>query len=242
MASVSVWFSIMLRAVTGSRPKRRMERQAPSNAQRRNNRVDARAVGQASVHHGRRFIDPPAHAGNDALDDLHEVLVVFERQASQFQLARALNVNPVIAVDQNVGDGVVFEQRLERAEAENFVEDFARQPLALGKAERNDLAVDRIPDEDKNFFTRCISSAAAQFFQIKTVENLAMQVRLYLLVFAALEGLQIGHKILYGLKQRPRGAFHIDIVASQFVRQPGKTTGNLGVTLFHHRRSPVDGR
>jgi len=30
MGSVSVWFSIMLRAVSGSRPKRRMERQAPS--------------------------------------------------------------------------------------------------------------------------------------------------------------------------------------------------------------------
>ena len=113
------------------------------DGQRRNDGVDAGSVGQAGVHHRRRFIDPASDARDDALDDLHQVRVVFERQPGQFEFAGAFDVDPVEAVDQNVGDGGIFEQRLERAEAEDFVENFARQPLAFGEAERNGFAVDR---------------------------------------------------------------------------------------------------
>ena len=108
----------------------------------RNNGVHTGTVGQACVDHGRRFIHPAAHARNDALDDLHEMLIVFEGQSGEFQLAGALDVNPVETVDQNVGDGVVLEQGFERTEAEDFVENFARQPLAFGEAKGNDFAVD----------------------------------------------------------------------------------------------------
>jgi hypothetical protein len=37
----------------------------------------------------------------------------------------------------------IFQQGLERAEAEDFVENFAREAFALGKAEGHDFAVDR---------------------------------------------------------------------------------------------------
>jgi hypothetical protein len=144
--------------------------------ERRNDGVDAGTIGQAGVDHGRRFIDAAADAGNDALDDLHQVLVVLEGQAGQFEFAGALDVNPVVAVDQNVGDGVVLEQRLERTKAEDFVEDFAGQALALGKAERNDLAVDGVADEDENFFAGAVAGGAAQLFEIETIEDLAVQV------------------------------------------------------------------
>src|SRR5580658_2525933 len=168
----------------------------------RNNGVYARAIGQAGVDHGRRLIHTTAHARDDALDDLHEVLVVFEGQAGQFQLAGAFDVNLIEAVDQNVGNGMVFEQGLERTKAEDLVEDFARQPLPLGEAERNHLAVDRVADEDEDFFAGRVAVGAAQFFQIKAIEDLAMQVCLYLLVFAVLEGLQICHKVLYRLNPK----------------------------------------
>jgi len=42
----------------------------------------------------------------------------------------------VAAVDQDVGDRAVLEQRLERAEAEQFVEDVVGQLAALGGVER----------------------------------------------------------------------------------------------------------
>ena len=89
----------------------------------------------------------------------------------------------------------IFEQRLERAQAEDFVEDFARQALALGKAERNGFAVDRVADQDEDFFARRIAGGAAEFFQVEAVEDFAVQVGFDLLVLAALEGLQIGHVI-----------------------------------------------
>src|ERR1019366_8605794 len=46
---------------------------------------------------------------------------------------------------------------------------------------------------------------------------------------------------LYRFKQGPGSAFHVDVIAREFLRQAGKTTGNVGVALLHHRAAPVDG-
>ena len=161
--------------------------------QRRNDGVDARAVRQAGVHHGRGFVDAPADAGDDAVDDLHQVLVVLEGQAGDLEFAGALDVDAVEAIDQDVGDGRILEQRFERTEAEDFVQDFARQALALGEAERNGFAVDRVADQDQDFFARRIAGGPSEFFQVETIEDLAVQVGFDLLVFGSLEGLQIRH-------------------------------------------------
>ena len=133
--------------------------------ERRNDGVDAGAIGEAGVDHGRRFIDTAADAGDDALDDLHEVRIVFERQAGQFKLSGALNVYPVEAVDQNIGDGVVFEQRFERTEAEDLIENFAGETFAFGEAERNGFVVDCIADENENFFAGGIAVRACRVFR-----------------------------------------------------------------------------
>ena len=124
------------------------------------------------------------------------MLVIFERQAGQFEFACALDVNPVIAVYQNVGNRMVLEQRLQWAEAENFVKDFAGQALALGEAEGNDLVVDGVANEDEDFFAGTVAGGAAQLFEIETIEDFAMQVGFYLLVLTVLEGLQVSHKVL----------------------------------------------
>ncbi len=161
--------------------------------ERRNDGVDAGAVLEAGIDHGRRLVDAAADARDDAVDDLHQVLVVFERRAGDFELAGALDVDAVKAVDEDVGDGGVLEQRLERAEAEDLVEDFAGEALALGEAEGNRLAVHRIANEDENFFAGGVAGGAAEFFEVEAIEDLAVQVGFYLLVFAALEGLKVGH-------------------------------------------------
>jgi hypothetical protein len=41
-----------------------------------------------------------------------------------------------------------------------------------------------------------VAGGSPQFLEIKTIENLAMKIRLYLLVFGSFEGLQIGHEVL----------------------------------------------
>ena len=117
----------------------------------------------------------------------------------QFKLASALDVDLVEAIDQDVGDGVVLEQGLERPEAKDFVEDFAGQAFAFGEAERNDLAVDGVADENENFFAGAIAVSAAKFFQVEAIEDLAMQVRLYLLVLAVLTA----HQAAVSLWPRP---------------------------------------
>ena len=53
-------------------------KQRAVHRQRRNDGVDARAVAQARVHHGRRFVDAAAHLADDLVDDAQQVLVVAE--------------------------------------------------------------------------------------------------------------------------------------------------------------------
>jgi len=91
---------------------------------------------------------------------------------------------------------VVFEQRLEWAQPEDFVEDFAGETFAFGEAERNDFIVDGVANEDENFVAGGIAVGFAEFFEIETIEDFAVQVGFYLLVLAVLEGLEIRHKSL----------------------------------------------
>src|SRR6267154_5661636 len=99
--------------------------------ERRNDRVDTRAVGQARIDHRRRFIDAPADSRDYSVDDQHQMLVVLERNVGGVQLAKLFDVNLVVAVDEDVGDGVVAKERLERTEAEQLVFEFLDQASSV---------------------------------------------------------------------------------------------------------------
>ena len=99
--------------------------------QRRNDRVDARAVRQTRVDHRRAVVDAAADAADDAVDDAHQVLVVLERRRQPFELAVALDVDVLVGVDQDVADRRIAQQRLERSEAEDLVDDVPEERLAL---------------------------------------------------------------------------------------------------------------
>ena len=92
----------------GAEPADRQHRAV--ERQRRNDRVDTRAVGQARVHHRARLVDAPAHRADDALDDAQQVLVVLEDDVGLFEPALALDVDLVGAVDQDVGDRRVAQE------------------------------------------------------------------------------------------------------------------------------------
>ena len=51
----------------------------------------------------------------------------------------ALHIHRVVGVDQDVVDGGVLQQRLQRPQAEDLVQHLARQPVALAGAEGNVL-------------------------------------------------------------------------------------------------------
>jgi len=63
-----------------------------------------------------------AHLRDDPVDDLHQVVVVAERDGGLLHLAAALDIDVLRPVDQDVADRRVLQQHLERPQAEGLVE------------------------------------------------------------------------------------------------------------------------
>ncbi len=105
--------------------------QRPGERQRRDDRVDAAAVGQARVDHRRGLVDAPADLRHDLVDDAPQVRLVGELDRRLVELAAALDPDVVRAVDHDLRHGVVGQHPLERAVAERVVEDLVDETLAV---------------------------------------------------------------------------------------------------------------
>jgi hypothetical protein len=112
------------RAVDGDRPHRD---------------VDARAVQQPRVAHRMRFIDPAADGGDDLVDDAQQMRLVLEAHAGRLEHAVPFDIDAFVAVDENIVDALVLEQRLERAQPRHLVEDFRNEVVELLGVERQPL-------------------------------------------------------------------------------------------------------
>ncbi len=75
-------------------------------------------VGQAGVADRRGFIDAAADLADDSLTDVEQLGVVAEADVGLLHLAVDLDEDRVTAVDHDVGDVIVGEQRLQRAVAQ----------------------------------------------------------------------------------------------------------------------------
>ena len=91
--------------------------QRPVDRDRPHRDVDARAVEQARVAQRLRFVDAPSDRRDDLVDDAQQVLLVLEAHRRRLEHAVALDVDALVAVDQDVVDGRVLQQRLDRPEA-----------------------------------------------------------------------------------------------------------------------------
>ena len=152
--------------------------------ERRDDRVDARAVRQPGVDHRARLVDAAADRADDALDDLHHVRVVAEDQRGLLQPSLALDVDLVVAVDEDVGDRRVAQQRLERTEAEDLVEDLDDQRVALELAEGRRLRFDvqhRV-DEAANLRLGVLAADARQSIEMEPVQQVLVHPPLQALV------------------------------------------------------------
>ena len=85
----------------------------------------------------------PAYRGNNTLDDVHQVSIVLEHRDTFFKNPSALHVNVLETIDQNVVDAGVLQQRLERSQAENFIQHFPRQRILLRRRERGIEVLDQ---------------------------------------------------------------------------------------------------
>ncbi len=70
---------------------------------------------------------------DDLADDPHQVAFVGEAGLGFLDLAAPLDEDDRRGVDHDVGDRRVLEQRLQRPEPEQLVEDVLDQLLALGR-------------------------------------------------------------------------------------------------------------
>ena len=145
--------------------------------ERRDDRVDAAAVGQPRIDRRRRFIDPPADRGDDLLDDPQQMLFVLEPHRARLERAVALDEHLVVAVDQDVGDRGVLEQRLERPEAEQFVEHVADQLLALGMVERMLLLGQLFLDDVADLVLDLLARHGVERGQVDEIEQAAGEAR-----------------------------------------------------------------
>ncbi len=115
--------------------------------QRLDDRVDARAVGQSGVDPRARLVDAATERGDDPVDDPEHVLVVEEDGVDAQDLAAALDVQVVRAVDHDLGHGLVGEQRLERAESAHLADELLHEPHPLGTRHRKAVGGDDPVDD-----------------------------------------------------------------------------------------------
>ena len=153
--------------------------------QRRNDRVDARAVGQSRVDHWRAVVDPAADRAHDPIDDAHQMAIVLELGRDALQLAGALHEHVLVRVDENIADGRVAQQRLQRPQPEHVVEQLDEQPLALAEAERRAFFGEQLTEHGPYLALGARTIRLRQRLEVQAVEQLAMDVGLELHVSRA---------------------------------------------------------
>src|SRR5262249_56189491 len=89
-------------------------KQRTIDGDRRNHRIDTRAVKQARIHSRLAFIDSPPHGGHNLVDDSQEVSIVLEAQIDPVQLSVPLHEDDIMRIHENVRYRLIFHQWLER--------------------------------------------------------------------------------------------------------------------------------
>ena len=87
--------------------------------------------GSRASTRGLDLVDPPAERRDDPVDDPQHVLVVEEDAVDPQDLAAALDVDVLRPVDHDLGHGLVVEERLDRPEAPDLVEQLLDEPHPL---------------------------------------------------------------------------------------------------------------
>ena len=141
--------------------------------------VDARAVAQPRIDHGRRFIDAPSDRRDDPVDDAQEMRFILEMDLGLLQLPEALDVAAPVGVDQNVGDCRVLQERLERTVARHLGNDLVRENVELFLIERQAFAANVIADISSNLLRKFVGRHLFERRQIELVDDALVQLELF---------------------------------------------------------------
>ena len=166
--------------VYGSRANFRIVSVGPLQRERRDDRVDAAAVGEARVDHRRGLVDAAADLRDDLVDDAQQVRVVEEAGDRALELAGALDVDPVVRVDHDLGHGVVAQERLERAVAEDVVGDLADELAPLLARQRRAVERELLGDRAQHALGEVLVRLALEELGAELLDARVVDARLQL--------------------------------------------------------------
>ena len=102
--------------------------------------------------------------------------LIFEADIRFDQAAIAFNVDVVEAVDHDVADCRVFEELFERAQAEDFVEDFVRDAVAFRYCHRCAFVLDQAFDDVGDLAADAFFVQAFELFLGERAEELGVDL------------------------------------------------------------------
>ena len=152
--------------------------QRPIDGDRPDRDIDARAVAQPRVDHGRGFVDAPSDRRDDPVDDAQEVRFVLEMDLGLLQLPEALDEAALMRVDENVGDRRVLQQGLERTIARHLGDDLIRENVELLLIERQAFAANVVADIGSHLLRQFVRRHLFQRRQIELVDDALVQLEL----------------------------------------------------------------
>jgi len=106
-----------------------------------------------------------------------------ETNAGDLENSSTLHVHLAVAVNKDVGDCRVLQERLEWAEAEDFMQNFFADLLLFAGGKQRGLLLDNHQGRMLHFGADAIILDAGKRVQVDLVEQLAVQRELELLVF-----------------------------------------------------------
>ncbi len=146
--------------------------------QRRDDGVDAGAVRQPGIEHGRALVDPPAHVVGDPADDPHEMVGIEKRGAGHLQPALPLDVYPVRPVDQDITDQRIAQEFVERAVPEDLVHHLAHDLLPFRAGQRHLFLQQQGVHPLGALIVQLVERNPAGFVEVHDLEELAMDAGL----------------------------------------------------------------
>ena len=142
----------------------------------RHQHVDAAAVGKARIDPRLGFIDTAADRADDLLDHAHQMALVLESRGRLFEPAHALDIDLLVRVDQDVGHGRVLEERLERSQAQHFVEHLIDELVILDGVQRDTVLGQDRADERRELAAQFVARDLVENAQIEQREQLFVQI------------------------------------------------------------------
>jgi hypothetical protein len=150
----------------------------PVDADRADGAVETRAVEEARVAQGVRFVDAATDRRDDLLDDAHQMRLVLEERRHGLEHAAALDEDVLVTVDEDVGDGRVLEERLERSQARHLVHHLGDEEVELLGVEGQALGHDPVGDDAVDLAPKLLPRQLLERREVELLDETAVEANL----------------------------------------------------------------